>query len=230
MPSNPTNNPASNRPTTGTGGTSVPGAGTTGGAKAGIKDSARQVKDQVAEKAHEAGGQVKQQAQQKLDEARQQAAAKLRDGKSRVAGQVGTVAHAFRSAGDELRGEEQARLAEFTDGAAERMEHVARYIDEHSVAEMLDDVERLARKSPSLFLGGAFALGMVGARFMKTSERRRHHQGSDFEAADVYAGEGSRTLPRPGETGAGSYSTGAPASAGTGADFSSSPPTGGAHA
>lgn len=226
MPSNP-NTPGSNRPTAGTG--SHSGTATTGGAASGSTSTS--VKDQAASKAREAGAQVKEQAQEKLDQAKTQAMSRLRDGKSRVAGQVGTVAHAFRSAGSELRGEDQARLAEFTETAAERVERMGRYIEEHSVGEMLDDVERLARRAPSLFLGGAFAMGLLGARFLKTSERRRQHEHTGFGDGDSY-GAGARTLPRPGEVSAGSYgdsyapASSQPASAG----LASPPGTGGADA
>lgn len=243
MPSNP-NTPGSNRSTTGTAGT-TPASATTGGATSGsastgaaagardtadnMKDSGRNMKDQAASKAREAGGQVKEQAREKLGEARTQAMSKLQDGKSRVAGQVGTMAHAFRSAGDELRSEDQARLAEFTDSAAERIERMARYIEDRSVGELLDDVEQVARKAPSLFLGGAFALGLLGARFLKTSERRRM-QAHDGFGGDSYS-TGSRTLPPAGETSGSSYGNSyAPASTQpASAGLTNQPGAGGTH-
>lgn len=247
MPSNP-NNPGSNRSTTGTAGSS-PGASTGGatsgsastGAAAGprttpenMKETAGSMKDQAVTKARDTGEKVKEQAQEKIDQAKTQAMSKLRDGKSRVAGQVGTMAHAFRSAGSELRGEDQARLAEFTESAAERMERMGRYIDEHSLGELIDDVERIARRTPSLFLGGAFAMGLIGARFLKTSERRRLHEHDDEfgTTGESYAGAGSRTLPRPGEVSTGSYggsyvpASSQPASAG----LANPPGTGGTNA
>src|SRR5690606_29358839 len=163
------------------------------------------VKDQAASKAREAGAQVKEQAQEKLEQARTQAMSRLRDGKSRVAGQVGTVAHAFRSAGSELRSENQERLAEFTATAVERVELVGGYVEERGVGEMLDEVARLARRTPALFLGGAFAMGLLGARFLKTSERRRQQDRDEFDGAGASYGAGARTLPRPGEVSTGSY-------------------------
>lgn len=251
MPSNP-NNPGSNRSTTGTG-SSAPGSATTGGATSGsastgaaagprdtrdtaetMKDTARNLKNQAASKARDAGGQVKEQAQEKLGQAKTQAMSKLREGKSRVAGQAGTMAHALRSAGNEFRDEDQARLAEFTDSAAERVERIGHYIDQHSVAEMLDDMERIARRAPTLFLGGAFAMGLLGARFLKTSERRRlHERENEFGAtAESYSGAGSRTLPRPGEVSGASYGDSyIPASTQPGsAGFSTPPGTGGTDA
>ena len=40
------------------------------------------------------------------------------------------------------------------------------------VTELLNDAQRLARRQPALFVGGAFALGLLGARFLKSSRRR----------------------------------------------------------
>jgi hypothetical protein len=37
------------------------------------------------------------------------------------------------------------------------------------VGELIGDVEQFARRSPALFLGGAFALGVLAARFVKSS-------------------------------------------------------------
>jgi hypothetical protein len=198
-----------------------------------MKDTARNLKNQAASKARDAGGQVKEQAQEKLEQAKTQAMSKLRDGKTRMAGQVGTMAHALRSAGNEFRGEDQARLAEFTDSAAERVDRMGRYIDEHSVAEMLDDIERIARRAPTLFLGGAFAMGLLGARFLKTSERRRlQDRENEFGGTASYSGAGSRTLPRPGEVSGGSYGDAyVPASTQPGSAGLSTPPgTGGTNA
>lgn len=242
MPSNP-NTPGSNRSTTGTtgatpagtaaGGTTT-GSASTGASAAGARDTqdaqdtGRSIKDKAATKAREAGAQVKEQAGEKLSDAKQQAMSRIRDGKSRVADQVGTVAHAFRSAGSDLRNEDQARLAEFTEGAAERIDRVARYIDDRTVGELLDDVEQIARRSPALFLGGAFTLGLLGARFLKTSERRRVQENS---GTDSY-GAGARTLPPAGETSGNAYGGGyTPASSRPGTSgLSTAPTTGGANA
>jgi len=37
---------------------------------------------------------------------------------------------------------------------------------------MRQDLENLARRQPALMIGGALVLGLIGARFMKSSERR----------------------------------------------------------
>jgi hypothetical protein len=37
---------------------------------------------------------------------------------------------------------------------------------------MRQDLENLARRQPALMIGGALLLGLIGARFLKSSERR----------------------------------------------------------
>jgi hypothetical protein len=37
---------------------------------------------------------------------------------------------------------------------------------------MRQDLENLARRQPALMIGGALVLGLIGARFLKSSERR----------------------------------------------------------
>jgi hypothetical protein len=36
----------------------------------------------------------------------------------------------------------------------------------------MNDAQRLARRQPALFVGGAFAVGLLGARFLKSSAQR----------------------------------------------------------
>ena len=42
---------------------------------------------------------------------------------------------------------------------------------------MREDLENLARRQPALMLGGALVLGLIGARFLKSSQRDRRLQG-----------------------------------------------------
>ena len=53
---------------------------------------------------------------------------------------------------------------------------------------------------------GEWKVGILGARFLKTSERRRLHDRDDqFSTTGASYGAGSRTLPRPGELSTSSY-------------------------
>ncbi|HET8625760.1 MAG TPA: hypothetical protein VFM14_19545 [Gemmatimonadales bacterium] len=128
-----------------------------------MREQMRGIKDQAIE-----------QGRTSLRDARDRAASSLGESKGRVAEQIGAVAQAFRQTGDQLRIQGQSdRIAGLTDAMARQADQAADYL-RHANAELLrQDVERLTRRQPALVLGGAFVAGLIGARFLKSSERRR---------------------------------------------------------
>lgn len=121
----------------------------------GMVDSAKQAASHIVER-------VKEQATSRADQQRHT-----------VASTLGTVADAFRNLGDDLRSRDEGRVAEY---AAEmghavggQVDRLARYLHGRDVRQVASDVEDLARRSPVLFLGGAFALGLAASRFLKSS-------------------------------------------------------------
>lgn len=125
--------------------------------------------DQAQQKVGQVADQVQEKAGQAADQARQQATARLADQKERATGGLGTVAHAMRQTGDTLREQDQDAVAGYADQAADQVERLADYLRGRNVLQLLGDVEGFARRQPALFLGGAFALGVLGARFLKSS-------------------------------------------------------------
>jgi len=79
------------------------------------------------------------------------------------------VADAVGAMGDQLRQNDPIGLAQFADQAAEQIDRFSTYLRETDVDEMLADAQRFARRQPALFLGGAFAVGLLAARFLKSS-------------------------------------------------------------
>ncbi|MGH7631271.1 MAG: hypothetical protein ACREOF_18185 [Gemmatimonadales bacterium] len=144
-----------------------------------VRDEVRSIKDQAIERGRTS-----------LRDARNRAASSLDEGKGRVAEQIGAVASAFRQAGEQLRAREQGRrIAGLTDAMGRQAEQAADYL-RHADGRMLQhDVESLTRRQPALVLGGAFVAGLIGARFLRSSQRRRH---DDFDP--VYRTPGA-TLP-----------------------------------
>lgn len=154
-----------------------------------MRDQVRGLKDQAIE-----------QGRTSLRDARDRAASSLGETKGRVAEQIGAVAHAFRQAGDQLRGQQQGqRIAGLTDAMAQQAEQAADYLRRADAAVLRHDVERLTRSQPALVLGGAFVAGLIGARFLKSSERRRHEDrygqgGFEYDSEPVYRTPGA-TMP-----------------------------------
>jgi len=83
------------------------------------------------------------------------------------------VAHAFRSMGDDLRSREQGPVAEYAAQLGHtiggQVERLANYLRERDVHQLVNDAEDFARRSPAVFLGSAFALGLAASRFLKSS-------------------------------------------------------------
>lgn len=70
-------------------------------------------------------------------------------------------------------GEESAEgitgsASNYVESAAAKLEGVADYFDSHDLRAMAGDVQDYARRNPVVFLGGAFVVGVLAARFLKS--------------------------------------------------------------
>jgi hypothetical protein len=146
----------------------------TGGARGQI----RQVKDQVVD-----------QAKSSLRDAKDRATSSLGESRRQAADQIGGIATAFHSASDHLRNEQQERIAGLADSIAGQVDQVANYLRDADLNRIARDVESLARRQPALVYGAAIALGIIGARFLKSSDSaRRSRFQSEYDDYDDYGG------------------------------------------
>lgn len=120
-------------------------------------------------------GSRKAEAREKADDMAHRAAdtAKEQIGrqKNQAVGRLGHVSGALRSTSDHLRQEDEASIAKYVDDAAAQVDRLVGYLDERSAEDLLHDTRQLARRDPALFLGGAAVLGLLGARFLRSSDR-----------------------------------------------------------
>ena len=169
-----------------------PRAGATSQDGGSAREQIREVKNQVVD-----------QAKNTFQQARDRASSSLGESKSQIAEQFGTVADALRRTTEHLRSEDQQRIAGLTDTIARQVDQVANYLRNKDARAMKQDLENLARRQPALMLGGALVLGLIGARFLKSSERSRGAQrigpGRDSERRfgytgydEPFSGQGSR--------------------------------------
>ena len=101
---------------------------------------------------------------------RKGATSNMESQQGRIAGQINEVAHALRRSSGHLRETETGEIAStYVDKLAEQTERFAGYLQANGPREMFSQVERFARREPAIFLGGAFTLGLVAARFLKSS-------------------------------------------------------------
>jgi hypothetical protein len=93
--------------------------------------------------------------------------------KETASGVLDQVAEAIRMTGDQLRAARQDRVARYAQQASDQVKRFSESIRDAEPRDVLRRVEDVARREPALFVGGAFLLGLIGARFLKSSERSR---------------------------------------------------------
>jgi hypothetical protein len=127
-----------------------------------LKDILAQAGQSTGQAAGQAAGQVQEQATSRLDK-----------GKANVVEGLGTVVEQVRLMGENLRKTDQGGVvqyvAQYGDAAAGQLERFSGYLNEHDVSELVGEVEDFARRNATYFVGGAFLLGLLGARFLKSS-------------------------------------------------------------
>ena len=115
-------------------------------------------------------------ATRNLSDAAAQAGTKAVSGintqKTKAAASLSTVAQALRESSDQLRTQDApGSVHQLVSTAADQVERLSSYMRARSVSDLVSDVEQFARRQPTVFIGGAFILGLLGARFLKSSSR-----------------------------------------------------------
>jgi hypothetical protein len=128
----------------------------------------------VKDSAHGLLDKAKDTAGQAYEMATEHAASRLEEQKATLTSGLASVAGSIKQVGESLReADEQTPITELTANYGERLaggvEHLAGYFEENDLRAMASDVEKFARKNPLVFIGGAFALGVIAARFLKSS-------------------------------------------------------------
>jgi hypothetical protein len=137
---------------------------TAGGSAAGrMKDEARDKAQVAQEKATGALGQARGRLREEVDQRSTQASERIH-----------TTAQDVRGVAEALRGQDNATPAKFADQMADRMESFGSYLRDADGDQLLDDVERLARRQPWAIATAGLALGFVASRALKASSSRRY--------------------------------------------------------
>ena len=104
-----------------------------------------------------------------MDRVRERASAQLTAQKDRATDGLGSVANAVRQSAQPLRQNHQDTIAEYVEKAADQLERFSSRLRERDMGELMDEARQFARRQPALFIAGAFAAGVIGARFLKSS-------------------------------------------------------------
>jgi len=137
--------------------------------------------------------QAKETAGQAYEAVTDKAAHKIDEQKSMLTGGLTTVADSVRQVSENLGSSKtESGLAEaaskYTSTAAQKIEDAAGYFENKSVREMARDLEGFARRNPAIFLGAAFGLGLLAARFLKSTPTQNFEEGNGREFAPTAGG------------------------------------------
>ena len=148
------------------GGNPGEGAGQAGSSPPALKQQAADLGRKATEGAREVASQVQSEARSRVERGKHEAATTL-----------SSVASTLLQSGLQLRDDQQNMAGEYVERAARQIERAANYVQKADLREMVDEVEHFARRRPALFVGSAFAAGLLAARFLKSS--RTTQQRSD---------------------------------------------------
>lgn len=123
-----------------------------------------------------ADSQVGQAAKDALGQVKENATSAIDDKKANIAQGLTSVADTLRQVGDSVKppvGEQPNKVAElttqYTETLSQQVEKLSGYLERQDLSGLMTDLERFARRNPVVFLGGAFALGILASRFLKSS-------------------------------------------------------------
>jgi hypothetical protein len=132
--------------------------------------------------------QAKEKAQRLVSTAQERAGeqvqARFDAQKQRAADSLSSVAQSLRSTTQNFQ-TDQDGIGRYINEAADRVDNLAHYLHDRELNEIVEQVEQFARRQPVAFIGGAFALGVLGARFLKSSQSNI----SRYESDDRYVSQ-----------------------------------------
>ena len=146
--------------------------------------------------------QIKSAAQSAVRNAHETGQSFVKSQKENLATRFSEYANAVQSMSEKLRGDDDNILAGPAEKAAGSLNRISDYLREKDPAEVLDDLESLARRKPELVFGGLFVVGFAAARFFKASRRQGPRESSmalstHVEAPDLSLGAGAPNQPPP---------------------------------
>ncbi|CAO3360568.1 hypothetical protein [Azospirillum palustre] len=179
-------------PTGSTTGSSTAGSSSTGNFAAGSSNIGGSV-DEMKKTVNRAADDVISTGRETLGNAQGRIRSLLEQQTGRAADQLGGVANALHKAAEQLNEENGGVVADYAEQAASRVERVADMLRDASVDDIVGEVEGFARRQPEVFIGAAFAVGFLAARFLKSSSDRRMHRASTSLRGTAHPSQTVRT-------------------------------------
>jgi hypothetical protein len=128
------------------------------------------VVDRAREQASNLASQATEQTAQLAGEATQQVRKLMTDQKRRAAERLGTLSGVLRDAAQKLGHDDLGgRVGQYAHRAADQVDSASSYLRTAELQTFVRDTGQLARRRPEVFIGGAFLVGLLAARFLKAS-------------------------------------------------------------
>jgi len=121
----------------------------------------------LADKAQHAAEHAKNVAIDRVKDVRAQAENVLSERRHEAADRIRRIGNTLRST--RVANPDDELMGRFLDGASDRADRVAHYIEDADFGRMARDIENLARERPAWFFGGAFILGLAAGRLVKAA-------------------------------------------------------------
>lgn len=172
-----------------TAGSSTAGSSTIGNSTSGGRSGVEDIKKTVNRAADDAMAT----GRETLGNAQGRIRSLLEQQTGRAADQLGGVANALHKAAEQLNEENGGVVADYAEQAASRVERVADMLRDANVDDIVGEVEGFARRQPEVFIGAAFAVGFLAARFIKSSGERRMHRASTSLRGNAHPSQSVRT-------------------------------------
>jgi uncharacterized phage infection (PIP) family protein YhgE len=142
-----------------------------------VDASSTALKEGIVAGVHDISTEVKHLAGDVAEGVKKAAELKVDAGKDFAAEQLGAFAGALRETGRQLR-QGESGLTEYVEKAARSVDGVSTYLQTRTLSQLISDVEGYARREPAVFLGGAFFVGLLGGRFLKSATPAPSTRGS----------------------------------------------------
>ena len=150
---------------------------------------------------------VADKAREVAHDARQKAGEQVRTGldlgKTRAAEALHGVANSLHQSCET----NQDGATRYIRQAGDQVMRAADYLERTDAREMVRHTEAFARRQPLLFLGGAMALGLAAARFLRSSQRDNEQRELGYEGSWQSGAQGGSSYDR--ERSLGGYQSGA---------------------
>jgi len=154
------------------------------------KEKAAPLRDEVKQKSGEMLNEAKAAAEQVGEQAKNTLASQ----KDEAARQLGGLAESLRQTSRQLRQQDQGAIASYSNKVADQIDRASGYLQERNLDDLLHDAEDFARRQPEIFIGGAFTLGLLAARFLRSSAPEPDYRPNQEPYRQTY------TAPRPTQT------------------------------